>query len=202
MAEVSGRQMLRCLNIPCVLAASLLVGAAPCLAADRFKIDPEHSFAMFEYDHWGLSLQRGRFDSTSGFIDLDIEAKSGSIEIETQSASISTGVPAFDKLLRSDDFFDAASHPKTTFRSSRLLFDAERLTRVEGSLTIKGIARPTTLEITHFHCRYMYVYGKYACGANGFAKILRSDFEMGRYAPFVSDAVTLFIIVEAIKEPL
>lgn len=47
----------------------------------------------------------------------------------------------------------------------------------------------------------MFIYGKYACGANGFAKILRSDFEMGRYAPFVSDTVTLFVIVEALKEP-
>jgi len=188
-------------NIVRLIVASLLVSAFPCLAEDRFKIDPEHSFAMFEYDHWGLSFQRGRFDNTSGFIELDMEAKTGSINIEIETASISTGVGVFDKLLRSGDFFDAANHPKTIFKSSRLAFDAERLIRVEGSLTIKGITRPTTLEITHFNCRHMFVYGKYACGANGFAKILRSDFDLGRYAPFVSDSVTLFVIVEALKEP-
>ena len=193
--------MRRCSNILRLIAASLLADACPCLAADRFKIDPEHSFAMFEYDHWGLSFQRGRFDTTSGFIELDMEAKTGSINIEIEAASISTGVGVFDRLLRSGDFFDAANHPRTTFKSSRLAFDAEKLIRVEGNLTIKGITRPTTLEITHFNCRHMFVYGKYACGANGFAKILRSDFDMGRYAPFVSDTVTLFIIVEALKEP-
>jgi len=193
--------MRRCSNILRLIAASALVLAFPAEAAERFKIDPEHSFAMFEYDHWGLSFQRGRFDTTSGFIELDMETKAGSIDIEIEAASISTGVGVFDRLLRSEDFFDAAKHPKTTFKSSRLAFEGEKLIRVEGKLTIKGITRPTTLEITHFHCRHMFVYGKYACGANGFAKILRSDFDMGRYAPFVSDTVTLFIIVEALKEP-
>ena len=188
-------------SIVCLVSSVLLVSALPCLAADRFKIDPEHSFAMFEYDHWGLSFQRGRFDHTRGSIELDMEAKTGSINIEIEAASISTGVGVFDKLLRSGDFFDAVNHPKTTFKSSRLVFEAERLTRIEGNLTIKGITRPTTLEITHFNCRHMFIYGKYACGANGFAKILRSDFEMARYAPFVSDTVTLFVIVEALKEP-
>ena len=188
-------------SIVCLVSTVLLVSALPCLAADRFNIDPGHSFAMFEYDHWGLSFQRGRFDNTSGSIELDMETKTGSINIEIEAASISTGVGVFDKLLRSGDFFDAVNHPKTIFKSSRLVFDAERLTRIEGNLTIKGITRPATLEITHFNCRHMFIYGKYACGANGFAKILRSDFDMGRYAPFVSDTVTLFVIVEALKEP-
>ena len=30
------------------------------LAFDRYKIDPEHTYSTFEYNHWGLSLQRGR----------------------------------------------------------------------------------------------------------------------------------------------
>ena len=187
-------------NIAWLVSTSLLLHGIPCLAADRFKIDPEHSFAAFEYDHWGLSFQRGRFDNTRGFIELDIEKKTGSINIEIDSASISTGVGVFDKLLRSGDFFDAVNHPKAIFKSSRLEFEADRLVRVEGSLTIKGITRPTTLELTRFNCRYMFVYGRQACGANGFAKILRSDFDMDRYAPFVSDAVTLFIAVEALRE--
>ncbi|MCX7176526.1 MAG: YceI family protein [Proteobacteria bacterium] len=187
-------------NIGHLISIFLLVVAVPCPAADRFRIDPDHSFAMFEYDHWGLSYQRGRFDRTSGFIELDMEAKSGSIDIEIEAGSISTGVGIFDKLLRSGDFFDTDNHPKTIFSSKRLVFDAEKLARVEGELTIKGITRATTLEITNFNCRFMIVYGKYACGANGLAKISRSEFNMGRYAPFVSDAVTLLITVEAIKE--
>jgi polyisoprenoid-binding protein YceI len=41
---------------------------------------------------------------------------------------------------------------------------------------------------------------KEACGANATAKILRSDFNAGKYAPNVSDEVTLGFSVEAIKE--
>ncbi|TRZ56026.1 MAG: YceI family protein [Rhodocyclaceae bacterium] len=137
------------------ISAILMIVAFPCLAADQFRIDPDHSFAAFEYDHWGLSYQRGRFDKTSGVIELDVEAKSGLIEITIETASISTGVGVFDKILRSGDFFDTDNYPKTNFKSSRLIFDADRLTRVEGDLTIKGIKRPATLEISRFNCRFM-----------------------------------------------
>lgn len=183
-----------------LIAALLLVLSLPCLAAERFNIDPEHTFSIFEYSHWGLSLQHGRFDKNSGFIELDMEAKTGTINIEIETASISTGVGLFDRILRSGDFFDAANHPVISFKSSRLQFDEERLVKVEGDLTIKGITKPTTLKITNFNCRHMLTYSKRACDANGFAKMLRSDFDLGRHTPFVSDAVTLYVTVEAIKE--
>ena len=79
-------------------------------------------------------------------------------------------------------------------------FDGERLKQVDGVLTIKGISRSVTLEMTRFECRFMVLYGKRACGANGFTHLSRSDFELGKYVPFVSDAVTLYVSVEAIRE--
>ena len=60
-------------------------------AAERFKIDPQHTFASFEYSHFGLSFQRERFNSSSGFIALDQAAGTGEIMIEIDSASINTG---------------------------------------------------------------------------------------------------------------
>jgi polyisoprenoid-binding protein YceI len=41
---------------------------------------------------------------------------------------------------------------------------------------------------------------KEACGANAFAKIKRTEFNNGKYAPYVGDEVTLTIPVEAIKQ--
>lgn len=169
-------------------------------AAERYNIDPQHTFATFEYNHFGLSMQHGRFDGTSGFIEFDQTTETGEIMIEIDATSINTGVGLFDKSLRSSDFFDAEKYPKIRFTSSRLIFDGDNLKQVEGELTIKDITRAVTLELTHFNCRFMLVYGKRTCGANGFVKILRSDYRMGRYAPFVGDEVTLYISVEAIKE--
>lgn len=192
--------MRRRLQFTLLIAALLLVPDAPCLAVERFNIDSDHTFSVFEYSHWGLSLQRGRFEKNSGFIELDMGAKTGAIDIEIEAISINTGIGFFDRILRSGDFFDAGNYPKITFKSSRLQFDDERLVKVDGDLTIKGITKPTTLEITYFDCGHIPVYGKRACGANGYARMRRSDFGLGRYAPFVSDVVTLYVTVEAVKE--
>lgn len=170
-------------------------------AIDRYQIDPEHTFSVFEYNHWGLSLQRGRFDKNTGTIELDTANKTGSVQFEIDTASVSTGTALFDTSLRSPSFFDAMQFPKIAFKSNALRFDdAGKLTGIDGDLTIKGITKPAKFELTQFNCRFIVIYLRSACGANGYTKILRSDFNVGRYVPFVSDEVTLYFSVEAIKE--
>lgn len=184
---------------PLLLCATLL---APWTvqAGQRYQIDPLHSFSSFEYSHWGLSYQRGRFDRTSGSIELDLAERSGSVSLEIDATSISAGSEAFDKVLRSDSFFDVAQYPRISFNSTRLVFVEDQLKQVEGQLTIKDVTRPVTVEVTRFACRFMIVYLKRACGANGQAAILRSDYHMGAYAPFVSDEVTLYFSIEGIAQ--
>lgn len=58
----------------------------------------------------------------------------------------------------------------------------------------------SVLVMTHFACRFMPAYGKRACGANSSARLSRSDFDLGEYVPLVSDIVTLYVSVKAIKE--
>ncbi|MGZ9709428.1 YceI family protein [Glaciimonas sp. GNP009] len=169
-------------------------------ATERFTIDSDHTFSSFEYSHWGLSMQRNRFDRTSGYIAFDQAAGTGEIMIEIEAASVNTGTELFNKALRASEFFDAEKYPKILFTSSQLLFDGDNLKQVQGDLTIKDVTHNVTLEITNFNCRFMLLYGKRACGANGFVKILRSNYHLGRFVPFVSDAVTLHIVVEAIKD--
>ena len=185
---------------PLFILVFLLFLSAMASAGERFKIDPEHTFSSFEYKHWGLSLQRGRFDKNIGFIELDIPEKTGAITIEIDANSVSTGNDLFNNIMRSDSFFDAQQFPKIIFNSTKFVFDAEKLTQIEGVLTIKDTTRPVTVEVTQFGCRFMLLYLKQACGANGQTKILRSDYKVGRYVPFVSEEITLYFSVEAIKE--
>lgn len=172
----------------------------PVSGGELYRIDPEHTYSGFEYLHWGLSWQSGRFDKNSGTIELDLPARNGTLHIEIESNSINTGSEVFDKILRSDSFFDTENFPKIVFDSDRLIFDDDQLVRVEGQLTIKDVTRPVAITITHFNCRYMLLYLSHTCGANGYTKILRSDYKIGRFAPFVSDEVTLFFSVEGIKQ--
>lgn len=165
-----------------------------------YRIDPEHTFTSFEYMHWGLSLQRSRFNRQSGTVTLDLDARSGSVDLSIDAASVSTGSDDFDKALASEKFFDAKEYPAVRFQSNTLEFDGDQLARVKGNLTIKDVTKPVTLEVSHFACRFMVLYLRQACGANGSAKILRSDFGLGSYAPFIGDEATLYFSVEAIKE--
>ncbi len=184
------------------LIALFMATVAPTAFAEEstYRIDPEHTFTSFEYMHWGLSLQRSRFNRQSGTVTLDPDAKSGSVDLVIDAASIATGSDEFDKTLASSSFFDVGTYPTIHFKSGAMEFDGDQLVRVTGDLTIKDVTRPVTLEVNHFACRFMVLYLKHACGANGSAKILRSDFGLGRYAPFVADEATLYFSIEAIKE--
>lgn len=177
-----------------------LLPALNAKAGDRYVVDPDHTFSSFEYRHWGLSLQRGRFDKNTGSIEIDNENKTGSLQITIDAESINTGSDLFNRVLRSENFFDVAKYPKIQFQSDKLVFTEDKLTQVEGELTIKDVKRTVIVDISHFECRFMIIYFRQACGANGSTKILRSDFGVGRYVPFVSDEVTLSFSVEAIRE--
>lgn len=183
---------------------SLIAGAGFALnaaaAPETFIIDNNHTFARFEYSHFGLSSQINRFDKTSGKIVLDRAAKTGSVDVTIATPSVNTGNAELNKHIQDEDFFDTKKYPAITFQSTKINFKGEAPVSVEGKLTVKGITKPVTLDIATFKCMPHPMLKKEACGANATAKIRRSEFNAGKYAPGVSDEVTLSIAVEAIKE--
>lgn len=181
-----------------LLAAGVSLGA---LAAPvTYVIDPTHTAPRFEYNHFGYSTQQSRFDKTSGKITLDRAAQSGSIDVTIDTTSVNTGVAVFNGHLQGEDFFDTKKFPTITFKSSKLNFSGDKLVSAEGNLTIKGVTKPVKLDVTSFHCMEHPMAKKEACGANASTTIKRTEFNNGKYAPYVSDEVKLTIAVEAIKE--
>jgi polyisoprenoid-binding protein YceI len=79
-------------------------------------------------------------------------------------------------------------------------FDGDKPVAVDGNLTVKGVTKPVTLTVTSFQAMPHPMMKREAIGANAVTKIKRSDFNMGKGAPFVSDEVTLSMAVEAVKE--
>ncbi|HZX33307.1 MAG TPA: YceI family protein [Rhodocyclaceae bacterium] len=167
---------------------------------ETYVIDGKHTFPRFEYSHFGFSNQIQRFDRTSGKIVIDRAAKTGSVEVAIDVNSVDTGNTELTAHLLSEEFFDAKHFPAILFKSRTMRFDDDRVAAVDGNLTIKGITKPVTLTVTSFKCMPHPLIKKEACGANATAKILRTDFNLGKYAPAVSDEVTLSIAVEAVKE--
>jgi polyisoprenoid-binding protein YceI len=184
-------------------AASILSAAivAPAAAApETYVIDGSHTFPRFEYIHFGYSTQQSRFNGTTGKITLDRAAKTGSVDVVIDAKSVDTGHQLFNGHIQGEDFFDTEKYPTITFKSSGITFAGEKLASVAGNLTIKGITKPVTLEVTSFHCMPHPIVKKEACGANASTMIKRSEFGAGKHAPYVSDEVKLTIAVEAVMQ--
>jgi len=159
-----------------------------------------HSMPRFEYSHFGYSTQLSRFDKTSGKIIIDRDAKLGSVDVVIDATSVDSGFPLFNTHLQEVDFFNTTKYPTITFKSTNVKFDGDKVSSVDGNLTIKDVTKPVTLTLLSFHCMPHPMLKKDACGATATTKIKRTDFNMGKYAPYVGDEVTLTLPVEAIKE--
>lgn len=183
--------------IAMILAAALPLSAH---AADSYTFDPPHTFPHFSINHMGFSTLQGRFDKTSGKVTLDRAAKTGSLDVSIEAASVSTGFAKRDEHLRSPDFFNAAEFPTITYKSTAIKFKGDAPATVEGNLTLLGVTKPVTLTIDAFKCGQDMMTKKEKCGAGATAQIKRSDFGMKSFLPAVGDDIKLVFEVEAIKD--
>ena len=183
-----------------LLASLMLVATTTFAAQETYVIDSNHTKPRFSYSHFGYSTQLSRFDKATGKVIIDKEAKTGSVNITIDTRSVSTGYELFNEHIQGVDFFDTTKYPSATFTSNKLNFTGDKLSTIDGTLTIKGISKSVQLTVTSFMCMPHPMAKKEACGANATAVVKRSDFNMGKHVPYVSDEVTLDIPVEAIKE--
>jgi polyisoprenoid-binding protein YceI len=169
-------------------------------APETYVIDSNHTLPRFSYSHFGYSTQLSRFDKTTGTIVLDKVAKQGSANVTIDTTSINTGYALFNEHIQKEDFFDTAKFPIATFISSKFNFDADKIKSIDGVLTIKGISKNLTLTVNSFLCMPHPMAKKEACGVNASTVIKRSDFNMSKHVPYVSDEIKIDIPVEAIKQ--
>lgn len=177
-----------------------LLSTAALASPTTYVIDNSHTYPRFEYNHLGFSTQSHRFTKTTGTVVLDKANKTGSIDVHIDAKSVDTGNAIFNEHIQAEPFFDTARHADITFKSTKLTFDGDRLTAAQGELTIKGITRPVTLNVTSFHCMPHPMVKKEDCGANALTQVKRSDFNMSKNVPYVSDEVTIALAIEAIAQ--
>jgi polyisoprenoid-binding protein YceI len=182
-----------------ILAAAVIALPTSAAWADNYTIDPDHTFPNFTISHLGFSTMHGRFDKTSGKLDLDMQKKTGSVEIVIDAASVDTGHAKRDQHLKSPDFFNAAEFPDIKFKSTKVTFTGDKVTSVDGDLTIMKTTKPVTLTVTSMLCAVHAMSKKNVCGFDATTKIKRSDFGVNYALPAVGDDVTLALEVEAIK---
>jgi polyisoprenoid-binding protein YceI len=106
-----------------------------------YLADPVHSSFGFSVVYAGA----GRFRGTLGDVSATLSAGDDDLSLEgaarVESISI-TEPPQFRAHVLGPDFFDADNHPEVTFRSSAIELAGDGSARVEGELTIAGVAKP------------------------------------------------------------
>jgi polyisoprenoid-binding protein YceI len=188
-------------------ALAIALPLAAIAAPESYTIDPNHTRAYFEVDHLGVSIQRGRFDHTSGKFILDRGAKSGSVELSIETASVSTGdnvkgnrPRTLDDHLKTADFFNVAEFPRMTFKSTGVKFAGDNPVEISGDLTIIGVTKPVTLKLERWVCKDNPMSKKPMCGGNATASLKRTDFGVKYGVPAIGDEVRLWISVEGYKD--
>lgn len=182
-----------------LLIAALAAAMASSAFADTYNIDPNHTFPSFEADHMGLSVWRGKFGKTTGTINLDRAAKSGSLDIVIDAASIDFGHEKMNSHAKNADMFNVEKFPQVTYKSKSLKFDGDKLVAVEGDLTMLGVTKPVKLTINKFKCIMHPRLKREVCGADASGEFKRTDFGLSYATPAFAPEVKLEIQVEAIK---
>ena len=181
------------------LMLAVLALSSAVLAADEFKIDPNHSSVNFAVAHMGVSTVLGRFTSFEGKIvydDKDITKSSVNVTIKT--ASISTDVAGRDNDLRSANYFDVEKYPEITFQSKSVEKKGNDLV-AHGTLTIRGIAKDVDIP---FEMKGPADAGRgKVMGAHGSLTVKREDFGVGKPTPMIGGDVKIDLYVEARLAP-
>lgn len=136
------------------MASEILTPAEPMAneprTTTRWQIDPTHSSAEFSVRHMMVATVKGVFKALSGSVELDESKWQGSrLEAQIDATSVDTGVADRDAHLRSADFFDVAKYPTIAFRSRTIEPEADDSGKVHGELTIHGVTKPVTLDVTY-----------------------------------------------------
>lgn len=182
------------------LVAALAVASTAAVAAPvTYKIDPNHTDVVASWSHFGFSNPVAHFGDVEGSITYDpANVGASKVEVTLPLSGLESHVPDFNEHLRSADFFDAQKYPTITFKSTKVEAAGDKKLRVFGELTIKGVTKPAVLDTTINKVGEQPMAKRAAAGFDAVTTIKRSDFGVDKYAPNVSDNVTIRITTEAV----
>ncbi len=169
--------------------------------ANTYQIDANHANVRFSIDHYATSTNHGGFYNLTGQVTFDPKAKTGFIGLTIPTRSLNTGNTAFTNHLKGEDFFNVAKYPTAYFKSTKWHFDGDKVTQVDGELTLLNKTNPISLKATKFNCYDSPMLKTQVCGGDFETTIDRTKWGMDTYVKFgVTKDVKLNIQIEASKQ--
>lgn len=184
-----------------VLFSGLLAMVLTTAGAATYEIDPLHSNARFEIDHFGTSTNVGGVYEAKGVVEFDAQAQTGSVDVVLPLANLQSSSQAFTQHLKSADLFHADKFPEIRFQSQEWVFQQGKVAQVKGLLTLLGQTKPVTLQAKRFNCYQSPMKRTEVCGGDFVATIDRTQWGMDYLVKMgMSKEVSIAIQVEAVKK--
>jgi len=182
-------------------AALVLAAPAAHAAPETYALDPSHSQVVFTYNHLGFSTTTGMFSGFEGEIRFDEDdPANSSVEVSMPVMSMFTGWEEREEHFMDDDFFGAQEGDMVTFTSTEIDVTGEKTAKITGDLTMNGITRSVVLDtVLNQKTESHPMNNRPWMGLDATTTLKRTDFDLGMYAPNVSDEVELEISIEAGK---
>ena len=182
------------------LASLLATGTALHAAPVTYTLDPGHTMVLFSWNHFGYSNPTADLGGVQGTLVYDPAAPTkATVDVTLPLSALDTHVPALDEHLKKPDFFDAEKYPTVTFKSTKVAAAGKDKLKVTGDLTVHGVTKPVTLDVTVNKVGDHPMLKAPAVGFNATATIKRSDFGVGAYVPAVSDEIKISITTEGLE---
>ena len=185
----------------CWLAAMLLLATTSAIAKPaRYELDPVHSRIVFSVGHDGYSHALGTFSRPQGELWFDPDDwRSARLDVRIDMSTLDLGDADFNTRIARRDYLDTQRHPQARFVSISVEPITATTARVHGTLTLRGIDAPVTLQVTLNRLARSAYSLRRTAGFSATATLQRSDFGMTAHAKAVDDNVHLRIEVEALR---
>lgn len=186
-----------------LITSAALVGAvfaSSAQAADKYVLDASHSQIIFSYDHLGFSTTYGMFSGFEGEIMFDQEnPANSSVSVSMPVTSMFTGWEQRDGHFMSPDLLNASANELVSFTSTGIEVTGDNTALITGDLSLNGVTKSVVLDTKLNKAGTHPRANKDWAGFDATTTLLRTDFNAGMAAPFVSDEVEVRISVEAMK---
>lgn len=144
-----------------------------------YQIDPKHSAVHFQVRHMTIAFVKGEFGNVTGAVDFDAAApESSKLDVSIDVNSLYTRDAARDGHIKTPDIMDAEKYPAVSFKSTKVSKSGSGYA-VEGDLTLRGVTKPVTLNVTAVSEEVTDPWSLKRRGVTAKAKINRADFGMG-----------------------
>jgi polyisoprenoid-binding protein YceI len=180
------------------LVLAFLLESPLAQASEKLSIGADHGTIDFAIGDSKIFRTTGSFKHWQGAMSVDdAEVPKSSVEVVVFTDSIQMLDTQQTAMLKDSDFFDVEKFPKMIFESKKIERTGENAFKVEGDITLRGITRPMTLDVTVADRRPDAPAGARYARFRGIGTIKRSEFGMTKYVDMVGDTVEIVIATDA-----